>query len=134
MSFHISISFVRNDVYYIVYSFVTYTNHFIFLFSVNNDSENENEEEEQEEEDESYKGEAESNYGKSIGSFVCEGQEIVDNVGGIHHVHIVMNHNPQEEMMGTNFNGLTSHLAFFMTLPLVLSVSFFILICINKFV
>ena len=69
------------------------------------------------EEDESYKGEAESNDGKSIGSFVCEGPEVVDNVGGIRHVHIVMNHNPQEEMTETNFTGLTSHLAFFYDLP-----------------
>jgi hypothetical protein len=55
--------------------------------------------------DESYKGEAESNDEKSIGSFVCEGPEIVDNVGCIHQVHVVMNHNPQEEMKGTNFTG-----------------------------
>jgi hypothetical protein len=43
----------------------------------------------------------------------------------------VMNNNPQEEMMGTNFTGLTSHLAFFMTLPLDLSVGLFISIRIN---
>ncbi len=76
----------------------------------------------------------ETNDGKSIGSFVCEGPVIVDNVGGNHHVHVVMNHNPQEEMMATNFTGLTSHLAFFMFLLLVLSVSLCISICINEFV
>ena len=68
--------------------------------------------------DESYKGEAKSNDGKSIGSFVCEGPEIVTNVGGNRHVHVVMNHNRQEEMMATNFTGLTSHLAFFYDPPL----------------
>jgi hypothetical protein len=77
-----------------------------------------NEKEDKEEEDESYKGAAESNDGKSIGSFVCEGPEIVDNVRGIGHVHVVMNHNRQGEMMGTNFTGLSSHLAFFYDPPL----------------
>ncbi len=84
--------------------------------SVNKNSKNENKEEE--EEDESYKGGAKSNECKSIGSFVCEGPEIDDNVCGIHHVHVVMNHNPQEEMMGTNFAGLYSHLSFFYDPPL----------------
>jgi hypothetical protein len=93
----------------------------IFLFStngVNNNSKNDKEEEEEDEEDESYKGEANSNGRKSIGSFVCEGQEIVTNVGGNCHIHVVMNHNRQEEMMATNFTGLTSHLAFFYDPPL----------------
>jgi hypothetical protein len=103
-------------------------------YSVNNNFKNENEEEEEDEEDESYKGEVKSNDGKSIGSFVCEGQEIVDNVGGIPHVHVVMNHNPQEEMMGTNFTGLTSHLAFFYDPPLGPFSKFVISICINEFV
>jgi hypothetical protein len=53
-----------------------------------------------------------------VGSFVCEGPEIIDNVGGICHVHVVMNHNSQEEMMGTNCTGLSSHLAFFYDPPL----------------
>jgi hypothetical protein len=73
---------------------------------------NDKEEEEEDEEDESYKGEAESNDGKSIGSFVCDGPEIATNVGDNCHIHVVMNHNHQEEMMATNFTGLTSHLAF----------------------
>ena len=51
-------------------------------------------------------------------SFDCEGPEIVDNVGGIPHVHVVMNHNPQEERVGTNFTGLLSHCAFFNDPPL----------------
>ncbi len=90
-------------------------------------------EEEEDEEDESYKEEAESNDGKSIGSFVCEGPVIVDNVGGNHHIHIVTNHNPQEGMMATNFTGLTRPLAFFMTLLLVLSVNLYISICMNLY-
>ncbi len=64
---------------------------------------------------------------------VCEGPEIITKMGGNHHVHVVMNHNRQEEMMVTNFTGLTSHLAFFMTLLLVLSVSLFMSISINEF-
>ncbi len=102
--------------------------------SVNNNSKNDEEIEEEDEEDESYKGEAISNDGKSIGSFVCEGPKIATNVGGNHHVHIGMNHNRQEEMMATNFTGLTSHLAFFVNLLLVLSVSLFMSISINEFI
>jgi hypothetical protein len=67
-----------------------------------------------EDEDDSYKGEDDPNDGKSIGSFVCDGPEIDGNV---RHVHVVMSYNPQEERMGINFTGLSSHLAFFMTLP-----------------
>ncbi len=33
-------------------------------------------------------------------------------------VHVVMNHNLQEEMIATNFTGLTSHLAFFYDPPI----------------
>jgi hypothetical protein len=51
-------------------------------------------------------------------SFVCEGPEIVDDVGGIRPIHVVMNHNPQDEMMETNFTGLSSHLAFVYDPPL----------------
>jgi hypothetical protein len=88
---------------------------FFFLFnnnSVKNNSDNENKEED---EDDSYKGEDDPDDGKSIGSFVCNGSEIDGNV---HHVHVVMNHNPQEESMGINFTSLSSHLAFFYDPPL----------------
>jgi hypothetical protein len=56
--------------------------------------------------------------GNPLSLFVCEGPEIVGNVHGIRHVHIVMNHNPQEERMGINFTGLLSHLASFYDPPL----------------
>jgi hypothetical protein len=95
---------------------------------------NDDKEEEEDEEDECYKGEAKSNDGKSIGSFVCEGPEFTTTVGGNRHVHVVMNNNFQEEMMATIFTGLTSYLAFFMTFFLVLSVSLFMSISINEFV
>jgi hypothetical protein len=52
---------------------------------------------------------------KSIGQIVCNGLEINGNV---HHVHVVMNHNPQEESVAINFAGLSSHLTFFYDPPL----------------
>ncbi len=58
--------------------------------------------------------------GLPLGNFFCEGPKTVTNVGGNHHVNVVMNHNRQEETMATNFTGSTSHLAFSMTLLLVL--------------
>ncbi len=68
---------------------------------MNNNPDNENKDEE-EDEDDSYKGEDDPVDGKSIGSFVCDGPEIDGNVC---RVHVVMNHNPQEESMGINFTG-----------------------------
>jgi hypothetical protein len=63
--------------YYFVCYFVTYTNHllsFCSVLTVLTTIQNKvKEEEDEDEEGESYKGEAESNDGKSIGSFVCEG-------------------------------------------------------------
>jgi hypothetical protein len=61
---------------------------------------------------------AESNDGKSIGSFICEGSEIDGCVSGVHYVHVVMNHNPHEERMGMNFTGWSSHLPFFYDPPM----------------
>jgi hypothetical protein len=55
--------------------------------------------------------------GNPLGLLFCEGPGIVGNVRGIRHVHVVMNHNPQEKRMGTNFTGLLSHLAFFYDPP-----------------
>ncbi len=95
-----------------------FANFLLSTNSANNNSENDKEKKEEDEKDESYKGEAKSNDGKSIGSFVCVGPEIVTNVGGNPHVHAVMNHNRQEEMMATPFTGLTSNLAFFYDPPL----------------
>jgi hypothetical protein len=90
--------------------------------SVNNDPDNADKDIE-EDEDDSYKGEYDLDDRKSIGSFVCDCPENNENVPN---VHVVMNHNPQEESMAINFTGLSSHLAFFMTLPWVLSVSLLI--------
>ncbi len=116
MSFHISIRFVWNDIYYFVYYFDTYTNHlpsFCSVLTVLTTIPKWKQRRRRR-----WRGWElqrrclESNDGKSIGSFVCEGPEIVDNVGGNCHIHVVMNHNPQEEMIVTTFTGLTSHLAF----------------------
>jgi hypothetical protein len=99
--------------------------------SVNNNPDNADKDEE-EDEDNSYKGENDPNHGKSIGSLFCAGPEIDGNV---HHVHVVMNHNPQEESMGIKITGFFSpHLAFFMTLPWALSVSLLFSIFIFQFV
>ena len=72
--------------------------------------------------------------GNQLGLLFVRVTEIVGNVWGTRHVHVVMNDNPQEERMGTNFTGLLSHFAFFMTLPWVLSVSLLISICLFQFV
>jgi hypothetical protein len=90
--------------------------------SVNNDPDNTDEDEE-EDEDDSCKGEDDLDEGKSIGSFNWDSPENNENVP---HVHVVMNHNPQKDSMAINFTGLLSHLALFIALPWVLSVSLLI--------
>jgi hypothetical protein len=82
--------------------------------SVNNDPDNADKDEE-EDKDDSYIEEDDLDDGKSIGSFVCDRPE--NNVN-VHHVHVVMNHNPQVESVAINFTGLLSHLAFFNDPPL----------------
>ncbi len=96
-----------------------------FLFSINsvNSDPDGADKDKEEDEDDSYNREDEIDNGKSIGSFVSDGPK---NNQVVPHLHVVMNHNPQEESMTIIFTGLSSHLAFFMTLPGVLSVSSFI--------
>ncbi len=102
------------------------------MFSNNHATNNPNNaDEDEEDEGDSYQGEYDHNDRKLIGSFVCNGPEINGNV---HRVHVVMNHNPQEESMAINFPGLLSNIAFFVTLPWVLSVSLLISICLFQFV
>jgi hypothetical protein len=82
--------------------------------SVNNDPDNADKDEE-EDEDASYDGGDDLNDGESIWSFVCNGPENNENAP---HVHVVMNHNPQQESLAINFTGLLSHHAFFYDPPL----------------
>jgi hypothetical protein len=77
--------------------------------SVNNDPDNADEDEE-EDEDDSYKGEDDLDDGKSTASFICDGP---DNNENVHHVHVVMNHNPQEESMAINVTSLSTTLPFY---------------------
>jgi hypothetical protein len=99
----------------------------LFSNNSNNDPDNADKDEE-EDEDDSYKGEDNLDDRKSIGPFICNGSENNENV---RHMHVVMNHNPQEESMAINFTNLLSTLAFFNDTPLI---SFNKFACFNTYI
>jgi hypothetical protein len=89
---------------------------FFFLFSnnsVNNDSDSADKDEEKIRMI-ATKERMTSITGNQLGHLFVTVLKIMKNVP---HVHVVMNHNPQEESMAINFTGLLSHLAFFILSP-----------------